>query len=58
MEDKKPELKVFELRWTSRGEKEWVCDLTNIGALKAYLNITGTDITDLEYEDEIVEVPK
>jgi hypothetical protein len=51
------ELKVFELIW-ARQEKEWVCAHTNIEALKTYLNITGTDMSDLEYEDEIVEVPK
>lgn len=51
------DLRVFELRWTGQ-EKDWVCAHTNIEALKTYLNITGTDISDLEYEDEIVELPK
>lgn len=51
-------MKIFELRWTSQDEKEWVSGRTLIEALKTYLSITGTDIDDLEDEDEIVEVPK
>lgn len=56
MENK--ELKVFELRWVKQGEKEWMCAHTNIEALRTYFNITDTDITDLDYEDEVIEVPK
>lgn len=51
-------LKIFELRWTSQGEKEWVCARTNIEALKVYLSITDTNIIDLDDTDEIVEIPK
>lgn len=56
MEDK--ELKIFELRWTSQGEKEWVCAYTNINALVTYLCITDTDMADLDYQDEIIEIPR
>lgn len=52
------ELKIFELTWAKAGEKEWVCAHTNVEALKTYFNITGTYITDLDDEDEIVEIPK
>ena len=52
------EMKIFELRWTSQDEKEWVSGRTIIEALKTYLSVTGTDIVDLEDEDEIIEVPK
>lgn len=56
MEDK--QLKVFELKWNSQGEKEWVCAYTNIEALVTYFNITGASFVDLSGEDEIIEVPK
>ena len=52
------EMKIFELRWTSQDEKEWVSGRTIIEALKTYLSVTGTDIVDLEDEDEIIEVSK
>jgi len=51
-------LKIFELRWTSQDEKEWISGNTIIEALKTYLSVTGTDIVDLEDEDDIVELPK
>lgn len=51
-------LKIFELRWTEQGEKEWMCARTNIEALKCYLNITDTNIIELDDLDEIVEIPK
>lgn len=51
-------MKVFELRWNAQDEKEWIAAHTNIGAIKTYLSITSTDITDLDDEDEIVEIPK
>jgi hypothetical protein len=50
------ELKIFELRWIKQGEKEWMAARTNIEAIKTYLSITGTDIVDLDPEDEIVEI--
>ena len=52
------EMKIFELKWTSQDEKEWVSGRTIIEALKTYLSVTSTDIVDLEDEDEITEVPK
>lgn len=52
------DLKIFELRWTAQGEKEWMAARTNIEALKCYFNITSTDISDLDDADEIAEVPK
>lgn len=55
---KMSELKIFELRWSSQDEKEWVCARTNIEALKIYFNITDTAMIDLDDEDEIIEVPK
>lgn len=51
-------MKIFELRWTSQDEKEWVAANTNIEALKTYLSITSTKIVDLENDDEIVEIPE
>lgn len=50
-------LKIFELRWTKQGEKEWMAARTNIEALKTYFSITSTDMSDLDDVDEIVEVP-
>jgi trehalose/maltose hydrolase-like predicted phosphorylase len=52
------EMKIYEFRWTSQNEKEWVSGRTAIEALKTYLEITDTSIIDLDDEDEIVEVPK
>ena len=51
-------MKIFELRWISQDEKEWVAANTNIEALKVYFAITDTDLTDMEDEDEIIELPK
>lgn len=51
-------MKVFELRWNSQDEKEWIAANTNVEALKTYLSITSTDMVDLDDEDEIVEIPK
>lgn len=51
-------MKVFEFRWNSQDEKEWVAAHTNLEALKTYLAITDIDIVDLDDEDEIVEIPK
>lgn len=51
-------LKVFELRWTSQGEKEWVAAHTNIEALVYYCDLTSMSISDFDEEDEIVEVPE
>ena len=58
MEDKKPELKVFELRWTSQGEREWVCAYSNVHALKFYCGETSTSLQDMHQLDEIIELPK
>jgi hypothetical protein len=52
------ELKVFELRWTEQGEKEWVCAYTNLHAIQTYLWVTSTNVMDFDTSDEIVEVPK
>jgi hypothetical protein len=58
MEDKKPELKVFELKWKTRGDREWMCAYTNIQAIKEYCSITSTDLSDMDDVDEIIEIPK
>ena len=52
------ELKIFEIRWTKQGEKEWVCARTNIEALQTYLLNCSMHIIELDAEDEIVEVPR
>ena len=52
------EMKIYELRWTSQDEKEWVSGRTVIEALKTYFATTDTSIIDLDDEDEIVEVAK
>jgi hypothetical protein len=51
-------MKIFELRWNSQEEKEWIAANTNIEALKVYCSITGMDLKDLDDEDEILEVPE
>lgn len=51
-------MKIFEIIWTSQGEKEWVAADTNMHALKIYCDITDMSITDFECDDEIVELPK
>lgn len=58
MEDNKPELKVFELKWNARGDREWMCAYTNIQAIKEYCSITSTDLSDMDDVDEIIEIPK
>ena len=50
-------LKVFELRYAD-GEKEWISDYTNIGALITYCLATQTDLLDMDSANEIVEVPE
>jgi hypothetical protein len=50
-------LKVFELRYAD-GEKEWIADYTNIGALITYCLTTQTDLLDMDSANEIVEVPE
>ena len=52
------ELKIFEIRWTKQGEKDWVCANTNIHALMCYLNNNSMSLNDLDEADEIVEIPK
>jgi hypothetical protein len=56
MEDK--ELKVFEFRWDSQGEKDWVCAYTNLHAIQTYLWITDANVMDFGPGDEVVEIPK
>ena len=51
-------MKIFEIQWTSQGEKEWVSGRTIIEALKTYLSVTGNDMSDMEDDDDIIEVPK
>lgn len=51
-------MKIFEIRWTSQGEKEWVAADTNIEALKKYCQITSVDLDDFDDQDEIIELPK
>ena len=51
-------MKIYELRRTSQDQKEWVSGRTVIEALKTYFATTDTSIIDLDYEDEIIEVPK
>jgi hypothetical protein len=51
-------MKIFELRWNSQDEKEWIAANTNIEALKFYCSETSTDLHELEDEDEIVELPR
>ena len=51
-------MKIFEIKWESQGEKEWVAADTNIEALKFYCKLTGMDIDDFEDTDSIVEIPK
>lgn len=54
----KEELKIFELKWNNRGDREGVCAYTNIHALKEYCSITSTDLIDMDDVDEIVEISK
>lgn len=51
-------MKIFEIRWESQGEKEWVAAYTNLHAIKVYCSITDMNIDDFDDDDEIVEVPK
>lgn len=52
------ELKIFEIRYNTQTEKEWVAAHTNIEALKEYCSITSADLIDFDKSDEIVELPK
>jgi hypothetical protein len=51
-------IKIFEIRWTSQNEKEWIAAYSLIGALKEYCSTTGTDLVDMEDDDEIIELPE
>lgn len=51
-------MKIFEFRWTSQDEKEWVSGRTIVEALKTYKSVTGTDIEEMEDDDDIVEIPR
>lgn len=51
-------MKVFELRWNSIDEKEWIAAETNIQALKEYCSLTGMHIHELDDKDCIIEVPE
>lgn len=58
MKNEEIEMKIYELRWTSQNEKEWISGRTIIEALKTYLSITDLDMVDFADEDEIIEVPQ
>lgn len=51
-------MNIYEIQWTSQDQKEWVAANTIIEALQTYCKVTGTDLFDLEDDDEIVEVPR
>lgn len=51
-------MKIFELRWTDIGEKEWIAAHTNIQAIKEYCSITSTDLFELDDVDEVIELPE
>lgn len=51
-------MKIFEIKWTSQGESEWIAADNVIHALKVYCSITDMDISDFSDDDEIIEVPK
>jgi hypothetical protein len=50
-------MKIFEIKWTSQDEKEYVSGRNAIEALKTYFETVGTDI-DIDDDDEIIEIPK
>ena len=52
------ELKVFELRFTDQGEKEWVCARSVIDAIITYVSTTNISLYELSWNDEIVEIPR
>lgn len=51
-------MKVFEIKWTSQDEKEWITAESLIAAIKFYCSETSWDIQDFEDDDEIREVPQ
>lgn len=51
-------MKIFEFRWTSQDEKEWVSGRTIVEAMKTYKSVTGTDIEEMEDDDDIVEIAR
>lgn len=54
-------MKIFEFRYTSQKEKEWVCANTIIEAIKTYCSVTGIDLidfNDVNDDDDIIEIPK
>jgi len=52
------ELRIFEIRYTASGEKEWVCAYTNIQALQLHMMYCGLSFYDYDSNDEIVEIPR
>ena len=51
-------MNLYQITWTSQGEKEWIAAPSLIGAIKAYCELASFDISDFDDEDEIVEIPK
>lgn len=51
-------MKIYELRWTSQDERELIQERTAIEALKTYFATTDISISDLDDENEIIEVSK
>lgn len=54
----KKELKIYELKWVSQGEREWVCAYSNIHAIKLYCGETSTSLEDMHELDEVNELPR
>lgn len=50
-------MKVFEITWNT-GSIEWVAAPSLLGAIKFYCSETVFDISDIEDDDEIREVPE
>lgn len=52
------EIKIFEINHTSIGEKEWVAAFSVVGAIKCLCEETAIELSDLEDDVEITEMPR
>jgi hypothetical protein len=51
-------LKIFELTWTSTGEKSWIAANTIIQAIQIYCSVVIFTLEDFDGDEEIKELPK
>lgn len=49
-------MKIYEFQ--VEGEKVWIAATTMISAFQTYCNRMGVSIEEMDYEDDVIEIPK